>query len=452
MGKAGSKTISILGSIRFAVLILILIVLASIIGTIIPQNWIYEQYSAKYGDFFAKVILNLQISDVYHSYWYAILLGLFCINLCFCSIQSFGPLVKSLKNSLLNAHKANISELQNHDKFPIKKEVEEPHIKVMELLARSLYRFKFSDEESKTYYFERGKTGRLGPFITHASIIVILIGGIIVGLFGFKQHVRIPVGETIDAPHSDFQVRADDFKAEFYEDSTIPKEYTSVLSIIEDGQVKLTKSIEVNHPMSYKGVRFYQSAYGLADMAEVELYRGIEDEDRQFLGKFRIDVGEEMEIPNSESRLKLLALIPDFVMDESGRVGSRSRTPRNPAILAEIHEGDKLKQRIWSFKNFPNFHATENSEYRLNFLSVGYYTELQVSKDRGLFIVWIGCILMVVGMFLSFYVPYKRLWIKFSKENGDIFLEVGGRSYKNRSDFGNEFQKLRDFFGNNKQQ
>jgi cytochrome c biogenesis protein len=447
-----------IGSVKLAIVLLILIVIASIVGTLIPQNWTDAQYRAKYGDARHRLLRNLQLTDVYHSYWYMALLALFCVNLSVCSLQSFGPLVKFLRRSSSTAGRVRLSDLPFHNRVSLSSKTrsigsEGIIQEIKDVLSRRLYRLKHSDADNGVYYFERGKIGRFGPLITHASIIIILIGGIFVGLMGFKGYKNIPVGQAVDIPHTDFQVRADDFRLEFYEDRRTPKEYKSVLTVIENGVPVHTQTIEVNHPMKYKGVKFYQSSYGQMnadspiDTIEVELSKSIPDKsEHEVIGRFKIGVRDIVEVPDSQLRIKAARVVPDFIRDGSGNVGSRSNEPRNPAALLELYEGDELKDESWAFIKYPDFHGSSKSGYSLKFLSIDrgnadikYYTGLQISHDPGLPIIWAGCLLMVVGMFLSLYLPFKRIWVKVSAQG----VEVGGRSYKNRADFKKEFEQLK---------
>ncbi len=431
-----------LSSIKLTIILLVLIVVASIIGTIIPQTWTDEQYKAKYGNSLSRILISTQLINVYHSYWYMLLLAVFCVNLTICSIRSFVPVVKSLTRSASTAGRVELDSLPFHRNIQLNNDVRDAGTQIKQILTRSLYKLKYSDVNSGLYYFERGKLGRLGPLITHASIIVILVGGIFVGLLGFKEHKRITVGETVDVPGSDFQLRADDFRVEYYPGSRTPKEYTSVLTVIEDGKPQLTKSIEVNHPLEYKGVKFYQSSYGLSNTVEVELSKKASDEASEVLGKFSLNVGELFQVPDSQLKIKPLVLVPDFFMDSSGHVGTRSREPNNPAVFFEFYEGEEPKDRVWAFLKFPDFHGSGASGHSLKLLDIKYYTELQVSQDPGILVIWIGSLLMVGGLFLSFYVSHKRIWVKLSPGRSGTVLEMGGRSYKDRASFEREFHQL----------
>jgi len=448
-----------LGSVKLTIVLLILIVAASIVGTLVPQNLSAEQYNAKYGDVRYNFMKNLQLLDVYHSYWFTALLTIFCVNLCVCSVQSFGPLMKSLQRSSATAGRVDLQELPFYRKIKLSASAkaagsEETIQKIEGNLARNLYRLKFADTERGICYFERGKLGRLGPLITHASIVIIVLAAIFVAVLGFKDYINIPVDATMDIPNTDFQIRVDDFRIELYPESNTPKDFISVLTVIDNDVPKLTKAIEVNHPLEYKGVKFFQSSYGLmpgggTNAIEVEISKAIPDNpDGEVIGKFKVKTDEMFQVPESQLKIKLIALMPDFVIDSSGQVHTRSMNMNNPAALLELYEGDELKDKSWSFLRFPEFPHQKQSDYLMKFVSVDegpkkYYTGLQISYDPGISFIWFGCLIMVIGMFLSFYLQFKRVWVRLSSDS----LEMGGRSYKNKVSFEKEFARLNTLLG-----
>ncbi|MFC1713886.1 cytochrome c biogenesis protein ResB [Candidatus Poribacteria bacterium] len=450
-----------LGSVKLTVVLLIILAIASIIGTLIPQTWTEQQYVERYGIERYKFMENLQLLDVYHSYWYSALLAVLCVNLVVCSIQGFGPLVKSLTRSSSTAGRVTISDLPFYEKIKLSggsTESDRVIQKIKDTFSRGLYKVKYTDAENGVYYFERGKLGRLGPLITHASIIIILIGGIVVATFGFKDYRNIPVGDIVHIPNTDFHIRADDFKVEFYPDRS-PKEFTSVLTVIEDGAEKLTKTIEVNSPLKYKGIKFYQSSYGqlnaggMGHIVQVELSKKVPGESEtefkiEAIGKYEIHIGDAFQVPDSELKIEIANMVPDFVRDGEGNVSTRSDTPNNPAAFLKLYEGDEQIDEVWSFLKFPDFHGAGKSDYILKFVSMGqdahseparYYTGLQIGYHPGLPVIWVGCVTMVLGMFLAFYMSFKRVWIRVSGGN----VEIGGRSYKDRARFDKELKRLK---------
>jgi cytochrome c biogenesis protein len=426
-------------SVKFAIILLVLIVIASVVGTIIPQ------------DTENKTFKTLQLNDVYHSYWYTVLLVLFSLNLCLCSIKNIRSLYNSFTISAGAIEKTELNSLSFYEKSNFKQKFMDAKTLSLslqnKLTRKFFYKLRYSNPKEGIHYFERGRIGRFGPVVTHASIIIIIIGVLIVKFSEFKEYRKIPVGNTIDVPNANFKVKADDFTIERYPDSDTPKQYITKLTIIENGIPKLTGELMVNHPsLKYKGIRFIQSAYGLINTAGIELSKKIPNSlETEIIGEFNIDEGSAVEIPDSNLRIEMPSFVSDFVMDSSGNVSSRSTELRNPAVLLELFDGNQSLGKSWRFLKYPTIETSPKSDYSMQFVSMypsKYYTELQISSDSGISVIWIGSFLMIVGLFLSFFFSHKKLWVKLSTENEMTIVEIAGTSHKNRSGFEKESNTL----------
>ena len=120
-------------------------------------------------------------------------------------------------------------------------------------------------------YAEKGNYSRLGVYITHLSILVILAGAMI-GLFlGFNAFLNLPEGETTSVAYKDrgtevplgFELRCDNFEVDYYPESDMPKAYKSWLTVFKNGKEVMKKVISVNDPLTYEGITFYQSSFGI---------------------------------------------------------------------------------------------------------------------------------------------------------------------------------------------
>lgn len=76
-----NHAINFFASMPFAIAMLALIALFSVIGTVIPQNKTVDFYRATYGDSFYAVIKSFDITDMYHSWWYNGLIAALLISL-----------------------------------------------------------------------------------------------------------------------------------------------------------------------------------------------------------------------------------------------------------------------------------------------------------------------------------------------------------------------------------
>jgi len=66
------------------------------------------------------------------------------------------------------------------------------------------------------------------------------------------------------------------------------------------------------------------------------------------------------------------------------------------------------------------------------------YTGLQVAKDPGVWVVWLGCFLMVVGVYAAFFMSHRRIWVRIENES----VTIGGNASKNQGAFQSFFDRL----------
>src|SRR4030042_508819 len=85
-------------SIKLAIFIIIILAIASIIGTIIEQNQPLEKYRQVYTDGAIRLFESMNLFDMYHSWWFLLLLVLFTVNLSCCTIDRLPRAVKVVRN------------------------------------------------------------------------------------------------------------------------------------------------------------------------------------------------------------------------------------------------------------------------------------------------------------------------------------------------------------------
>jgi cytochrome c biogenesis protein len=80
--------------------------------------------------------------------------------------------------------------------------------------------------------------------------------------------------------------------------------------------------------------------------------------------------------------------------------------------------------------------------FHLDEIMTRYYTGLQVNRDPGVPLVWIGFSMIVIGLFISFFHSHRRIWFRVSKDNGVINISVAGRANKNSVGMERELDQL----------
>jgi cytochrome c biogenesis protein len=430
-------------SVKLTIFLLILLAIVSIIGTLIKQNAPSAEYIQRYGGSLYNVLDFFNLFDMYHSWWFSAILLLLVVNLIACSIHRFPGAwrqisrdsgTKELKDSGLKA-------LPYVERIPLPGSTEAKEDKVRSQLKKWFKSpQRIEGDSSVTFYSEKGRFSRLGAYITHLSILIILIGGLAGSLFGFRGFVNILEGETVNQialrvkdkeilKPIDFSIRCDDFSVTFY-DLDRPekhvKEYSSDLTILKNGKEVLNKTIRVNHPLHYKGLAFYQSSYG----AIHEVTLGVQGKNRKEKTLLKGLEGETVSVPDSQALIRILRYAPQVHNFGEG-------------VQVALLKPDQPPRALWLLKEHPQFDEKREGDFFLTLeeIATKEYTGLQVTKDPGVWIVWVGCSLMIIGFIISFFFSHQRVWVRVPGKAGGE-LVVAGSTNKSKMGFEKKFSSL----------
>jgi cytochrome c biogenesis protein len=456
-------------SVKLAIVTLIILALTSIIGTIIEQNAEpannIKLLSKIFGDRTAptvyNILLKLDFMNMYHSWWFIALLTLFSINLIVCSLERFPKTLRLIKTPMKPLAENVIKTLPIKKEFTIKTNLKIAKDEILNTLTALRYRvFEATEEDGIQLYSQKGKYTRLGVYIVHLSILLIFIGAIIGARFGFSGFLNLPEGASSDVAYTrggkviplGFTIRCNWYNTEYYRGTDTPQEFQSELVIIENGREVLKKIIEVNSPLTYKGITFYQASYGMIPDAVGEFDLNVISKD----GKKKIlhlRLGESFEIPNTDIRGTILDFSPALGRDpQTGRLYTYAETMVNPAIKIRFEKIGSSESDSWGFtgwilKRYPETGILPGG-HRIEFLDYWgvEYTGLQVSRDPGVGVIYFACVVMTLGLYVAFFMSHKKIWIKLtpytSGGKNSVKISLGGSASKNRLSFEKEIEKI----------
>jgi len=227
------------------------------------------------------------------------------------------------------------------------------------------------------------------------------------------------------------------------------KDWRSTVTVIDDGQEKLSKVVEVNHPLSYKGFNFYQMNYGFDwQTPTVEIWAKKKD-NPDYSGKVQLRIGERAKLGEEGLEIAAIQFVPDFIIGEGGQVVSRSQQPNNPAVYIEGWQDDVQIFTGWIFAQFPDFsriHSEEETDltFELKGYQGGEISVLEASKDPGANLIWLGCVFLMLGLGLAFYWPTREIKVLLSGDSSKTEITVGGIASKNKDAFAAEFEEIMD--------
>jgi cytochrome c biogenesis protein len=437
--------IQFFSSVKLAIVLIIIITAASILGTFIPQNRGIEEYTVQYGQL-ANLLIRLQFTRLYQSFWYKTFLLLFSLNILVCTLTRLSPKLKKAFKPKIETEAKNLAALKIKEKLKKNWDITKAKEEIKKSLVSRNYRLREGQEKDKAYLLARKKTtGLFGADVVHFGLLVILAGGLISGS-GISDYLSLYEGQTLSVPKADFQIRLDQFKTELYDNGSV-RDWKSTLTVIENGQERQTKVVEVNHPLSYKGYLFYQSSYGWDwKNPTLEMWAKKKD-DPDYVSKVRLRLGERVELDGENLQIAALQFVPDFIIDENKRVATRSMQPNNPAVYIEGWQEDTQVFSGWIFAKYPEFsrmHSDEetNLSFELKDYQGGEISVIQAAKDPGANFIWVGCGFLMLGLALAFYWPPREIKVVIKQTKNNTEITAGGIVSKNREAFRAEFENI----------
>ncbi|OPY64705.1 MAG: Cytochrome c biogenesis protein CcsB [Syntrophorhabdaceae bacterium PtaU1.Bin034] len=410
-----SDTFRFLSSLRFTIFLLSFIAVSCVLGTLIKQQAQPREYLAQYSESTYTILKFLGLTDVFHAPWFLFLVGLFVLNLVFCTINRLRTLIKSGRETTLPSERT--MRAMSHRFFVRDRKIDQ----VLDLFKG--YRPTVRNEGQ--VLLEKGSLSRYGVLLIHGSIVIILIGSLIGLLFGYRGFMTLAKGESKDsitrrgvreaALPLGFAIKCNDFRVSFYPTGE-PKDYVSRVEIIDGGKSVRQADVRVNHPLTYKGVTIYQASYG---------------SDPVFV--FTIG-GEQVRLSQGSvyRKDKLTFMVARF---------EKSVHNFGPGVQIGYLEGNEPKT-AWFLKDVPKLREKEITgiPIKLNDIAEEFYTGLEVARDPGVWVVWTGFALILFGLYINFFLYHRRIYLR--ETAGGVL--VAGASLRNKETFRDEFVKWKE--------
>jgi cytochrome c biogenesis protein len=251
-------------------------------------------------------------------------------------------------------------------------------------------------QQSNLVYAYKGIIGRFGPIIVHISMLFILTGSIIGSLCGFTAQELVPETEIFRVQNliasnaftqlPKFSNRVNDFWITYDKTNSVKQFYTDLSVLDESGTELKRETIYVNHPLTYKGITWYQTDWNLIGFrARVN---GVSDYQVPFFSPPELKKKLWISWLPITSDLKngLNVVVDNFRSNVSFY-------NKNGDFIETVEIGDKLI-----------FEGTTIQPIDL----IGE-TGLQIKSDPGIFLIYLGFVFLMVSTLVS-YLSYSQLW------------------------------------------
>ena len=293
-----------LSSMRFAVALLSLLGVASIIGTVLQQNQPAANYLVKFGSFWTQIFHFLGLYDVYASAWFVVIMLFLVISTSLCLIRNVPPFLREVKSYRENAKEKSLAAMRHsallEDK--VSPEVAARYLEVQGFSSKTVTR----DDGAVLVAAKKGAMNKWGYIFAHIALIVICLGGLIdsnlflkigmltgrivpdnnamyakdfkpesvlgAGNLSFRGNVNITEGQSADVTFLNadsgmlvqdlpFEVKLKRFHIDFY-NTGMPRDFASDLEVTDKATgEKIERTIRVNHPLTLHGITIYQASF-----------------------------------------------------------------------------------------------------------------------------------------------------------------------------------------------
>ena len=188
-------------SVKLALITLFLLAATSIFGTLIKQGQAPAYYVQEYGPKLARLFEKLGLTSMYGSWWYLTILGLFAINLLVCSLQRLPGVWRAMTQDNLAIDPGQLEMMRFTHQTVAAPAPDDAEGRIRRLLAGAGWKKPGRAERDGMVllFAQKGGWSRLGVYVVHLSILVILLG-VLVGTLLRLPGLRLSAGRKVHQP------------------------------------------------------------------------------------------------------------------------------------------------------------------------------------------------------------------------------------------------------------
>lgn len=300
--------VELLSSMRFAIALLTVICIASIIGTVLKQHEPINNYINQFGPFWAEVFRAARLDSIYSAWWFLLILTFLVVSTSLCIARNTPHIFTDLKNFKESIRVQSLRAFGQRAETALDETPDVAANRIGQLLAGGGWKVKLQHRDGDGWMVaaRAGGAHKLGYIAAHSAIVLVCLGGLLDGDLvvraqtwfngksvytgggliadvapqhrlspnnpTFRGNILVPEGgqssvailnqaDGVLLQDLPFSIELKKFIVDYYS-TGMPKLFASevVLHDRETGQ-QVPARIEVNHPASYKGIEIYQSSF-----------------------------------------------------------------------------------------------------------------------------------------------------------------------------------------------
>ncbi|MCA1829948.1 MAG: cytochrome c biogenesis protein ResB [Actinobacteria bacterium] len=461
---------------RTAIILLLLLAAAASLGSLFPQRPIDPAKVALYINHhpaWGNVALHLGLFDVFGAWWFMAIYALLLVSLIGCLIPRYRAFFRVLRSKPREA--STLQGQQRYTSGTVRATPDEVLARAQGVLKGRRFRLARGDGSVSA---EKGNWREGGSLIFHTAFLVLLIGVSVGKAFGFSgqavlvegdsftdthlDYDTIVEGRLFDDHHRGFTIREDAFDVGWYPNGT-PRFFRSHITLFDHGRQIGAKVIEVNKPLTYRGVKVYQLSWGWAPSIRVAqdgttLYDGPTVFLPQLAKGTSVWHGV-IKVPQTKPQQVGLDMFfyADPVIGSDDVPVDVSPDARNPLVVMQRYQGDlglRVPQSVYSLDMrglvavgdpvpvVPGQSVRLGDGITVTFDGLKKYSIFEIASNPGAPWLLAAAILILVGLIPALYSSRRRVWVRAVAAAEGSRLEIAGHALQRKAAFEEEFRAL----------
>jgi len=306
-GSFVTELVELVSSMRFAISLLTIISIASVVGTVVIQGEPMPNYVNQFGPFWFEVFARFSVYSVYSAWWFLLIMAFLVTSTSLCIIRNAPKMIADMKSWRVNVREQSLRNFHHHAEWSSSRAIDQLASEYIKQITAAGYQVRQVPKDGAVLLSaKQGAANKLGYIFAHSAIVIICVGGLLDSnlpiraqqwMFGketfkgsgviadipekhrlgngnitFRGNTLIPEGQSSnttilqmgdgvliqDLP---FSIQLEQFIVDFYS-TGMPKLFASNV-IVTDKETgnNFRATIKVNEPLIYKGLAVYQSSF-----------------------------------------------------------------------------------------------------------------------------------------------------------------------------------------------
>ena len=420
-------------SIYFAVGLFAVWGFLTLIGVVIEQGKPQDFYLANFAPPLARLILRLDLYNIYHSLGYVGIIALILTSLAVCTFKRVIPA------RLPPLRAVTIERIPLHATIPVEGDEGQIRSRIERFFTGTGWSVRKREFGGVEWTFaDKHNWARRGVLVAHIGFTIIAAGTTWYWAQGFSGETAVLTGGAVTIPQTGARIALDRFNYRFDPIHTKaglvyqPIDYVSDVRYTGRDGIERTATIRVNHPLDIDGTLYYQASYG-------------------FGAQFVLTKNGQVVATSPKDMLREGTAFPvtadrsieydQFVGTIDRKTGQPAKDPRanNPGVVIRVLEGDTpLGAALIPIGKSIDL----GGGYRLSVPRYLVYSGFQYRYDPGMVLVGLGAFVLLAGICMAFYFLPARLYVRLTGAGRSWTVGVAATTVKGYEVFEEQFAEL----------